>query len=1090
MNNKKCFICLLFGILTIFSIAFATEKYECEIPFNEYGSLTETDEKYHKVFSGGPSMSNENQVKQNILADSNHSYTAYIHDGSEQDKANKEGKTIASQCVSVYFDAPSDYYTVIAQEKENGYTNVHETTGGDDYYIADEGKLINVRWSVSHGTDLQMYIEQESPMAEKISKLSNDYEKKYNIEKNTASDKFSVENGKDSTIISCHSIPAKSSEIDFDENEVREYVKIFTISELPDVYYVLTYKESEILNYSGHIQLRDFVMEKGENAFNKTRQNLRNKNFGNSIMNLKYRIEWSEPYLFKENKNNNSTTNYVTQKEENFADVKKGEVKGENILTAIIVGVAATALAVGTALNEGSKDDGEANQKRYAMYIGKDFGDGINLKGEPVEVYARMVEIDKDGKETPRPDLTEKIVASTTGDVEFVSQSFINSKCVAKVKAKSEPKKYKGDVLFKFRSEAGEYINATEFRIVDKPELLLQDGDVFKENTSMGIISGDNETYKVKMFIRDAVTEPKKIEFSKEDNFDITYEKAEEQMTYYIIIKNKTPAIEKKLLNKIETDSITVRAIFDDNTETEGNIYLDIYPEGLSAVAEFEDDKLNVKSYEKEEYGGLDSKFYSYRIKLILTKKSSNEEERIIKLNNNIVKFEKLKPSDESTKNILAKYEYRISSSNISEGYIDFCPLSNLNELGNPYFITLPIVADYNGNTETLEIPIRLRGIHNEEMKNYEEEYKQLIRRINMFVPEQKKESMLKEVEERFGNHKTSAATLRAMSVSIVKAYNAYWTNQQEEDQAWADALDWAVWGLEWSKWFGDIAFSIVAATYAGPVGEAIITPCKEIFVNLMGEIGVDLYYGKPFDLSSLSLEDNIAAIGDNVFTNAVTSAPNPKAIAQGMAMYLCYALLKNYLANMAKTGESDLYGATIATFKDLTLVAMKSLGGELFKKWMKNQKVYDYVGKYMGDSAKRMFIKNVKEFAITKKGWDTTILANADNLSDELVRKITSEGLLEKFVSEIFGAGVAKVYDKAVDSEFSMSDSSDIIFTFNLWEAEGKDPIKCRVNVSKILESPLDNPMFGIAFDYMFGSLPFADAVKEISKDPAVVIS
>ena len=45
MNNKKCFICLLFGILTIFSIAFATEKYECEIPFNEYGSLTETDEK-------------------------------------------------------------------------------------------------------------------------------------------------------------------------------------------------------------------------------------------------------------------------------------------------------------------------------------------------------------------------------------------------------------------------------------------------------------------------------------------------------------------------------------------------------------------------------------------------------------------------------------------------------------------------------------------------------------------------------------------------------------------------------------------------------------------------------------------------------------------------------------------------------------------------------------------------------------------------------------------------------------------------------------------------------------------------------------
>ena len=67
---------------------------------------------------------------------------------------------------------------------------------------------------------------------------------------------------------------------------------------------------------------------------------------------------------------------------------------------------------------------------------------------------------------------------------------------------------------------------------------------------------------------------------------------------------------------------------------------------------------------------------------MILTKKSSNEEERIIKLNNNIVKFEKLKPSDESTKNILAKYEYRISSSNISEGYIDFCPLFNLTELG------------------------------------------------------------------------------------------------------------------------------------------------------------------------------------------------------------------------------------------------------------------------------------------------------------------------------------------------------------------------------------------------------------------------
>ena len=41
----------------------------------------------------------------------------------------------------------------------------------------------------------------------------------------------------------------------------------------------------------------------------------------------------------------------------------------------------------------------------------------------------------------------------------------------------------------------------------------------------------------------------------------------------------------------------------------------------------------------------------------------------------------------------------------------------------------------------------------------------------------------------------------------------------------------------------------------------------------------------------------------------------------------------------------------------------------------------------------------------------------NADVDVEELVRKITSEGLLEKFVSEIFGAGVAKVYDKAVDS-------------------------------------------------------------------------
>ena len=108
------------------------------------------------------------------------------------------------------------------------------------------------------------------------------------------------------------------------------------------------------------------------------------------------------------------------------------------------------------------------------------------------------------------------------------------------------------------------------------------------------------------------------------------------------------------------------------------------------------------------------------------------------------------------------------------------------------------------------------------------------------------------------------------MAKDVVRAYMKYWTEQNAKDKWNAAALDWTVWGLEWVKWIGDCAFSIVVSAYTGPL-EAIISPAKDVLVSAIGEVGVNIVWGTKFDPKNLEIYDAIKNAGDNFVSGGVS---------------------------------------------------------------------------------------------------------------------------------------------------------------------------------------------------------------------------
>jgi hypothetical protein len=765
------------------------------------------------------------------------------------------------------------------------------------------------------------------------------------------------------------------------------------------------------------------------------------------------------------------------------------------IPAAIIVGVGATLAAISG--KSGSSEDKDKKGSRFVMYIGKDFGNSIRRGAKAIPVRARMAEITEGGAEKDRPDVTSQIVVYS-GDLNIESTSFDGRYMEAYVSGDKDMTDDTGIIDFRFEGENGTFDNKIRFRIIDDASLsFIEETDhetmkLLGNETYIQAILGDGADYKVRFFIENANDDPIEISADESNDFSLSFDYTERQYTYQATLTNKTQApVEKSFFAEPMRCTESFVAKYDDGTELRGYIHVELYPEGLTVRAKTENGRVKVDSFEKEDAGDFDEKFQSAELDFTLAVKTADGVKFVDLIDETKLEFGDLKGEGEANEKTAEKYEFKVEG--VTDNKYYFKPNTVLYETKEQFYMSLPVSCEYEGTQYSAEIPLWLIGKPIPPMSNWDKEYNLFVRNVKKLAPVEKRQGLLDMLEELNKNRKIPATHLRAMNKQFIEDYMVYVTKLQEDSYSELNTYEWIVYGLEWVKFIGDCAFSVVMVAYTGPVGEAVLSPAKEIFVNALGECWMHIYHGEPFDIEKLEVAKNLKNAADNVVANSVTDSimANPLAWRKNLALiagYFVFACFNNYLEIMAETGESNLMGAIYKAFSDLTVNAIKGAASALFGKWIKSASFQKMAGTKIGTYL-RNAIKDSKVFQVD----DIFIGKDGVRLTGELV-ELTKKQYFEKFFSDLCGGkaeeimeGFEKILEKEVyrGDEFTTNTKGDILFTTH-FSAFDDETYSITLNLTKLFALATGN-LYTAFFRDIFGDVPTASDVKSFPEDPQI---
>ena len=813
------------------------------------------------------------------------------------------------------------------------------------------------------------------------------------------------------------------------------------------------------------------------------------------------------------------------------AEENSGEDSGADIPTAIVVGTvgvlgagaataagaaaagaAGSAAATGAAGSSVGTDSGEIGEderrkKRYKMYIQKDFGNAIRKGASPVTIRARIAEVSEDGTERDRDDLTAQINYVNGSGIEIHRGVYAGRYCEAVV---SIPKDYEGDtadITFTFTGEGGTFNNTVRFRAIGEPDILFADdnGAYSKSSCCLNAIFGDGFTYTRRFWLKDAVTLPSPDAFSVSgaSDFDFRFAATETPGVYEVNITNKTSDPGRNdpywdIFNKKDRRDITFSVIVEGEAEpTEGYVDVTLYPEGISVesrVLQTDNSQPNLKyvsvrSYEKEKgsYGGLDSKWQCSDIKFNLA--VMEDEGAVINPPDLEIEVQNLRGADENMDVIARKYKYSEDIMQNGDQYTYyFEPNTTLYEggygvQGFKMLMLLPVSISHNGQTYTAEVPLRLMGVPMDPMEEWNKEYEKLKERIRKFSFEEDKEYWLEKLDSLALEPPVSIEELRLVSKCLVRRYMTYWTCQRNADMRDVKFYDFMVSSLEWAKFFGDCAFSLLITVYAGPLADAIISPAKDFFVGAIGEIiAADKFTLDTFD--NFEFSKNLAAAGDNIIGNSI-SFTNYKTALATLGGYFVYASFKNYIVKWNEEGVSDIWGALVGGFSDMTVNVVKAGAGNLLGKWIEKsdifrQKIAPFITKYTKET-------QFPNFQAQYNRWQELYGDLALKGADEAATLALTE-ILNKYLTELVGVGAGKVsemIDDVVDVDGFITDEGRFYFSTTI--TLGEEKFKFKLDILKMLETfgTLMCPLGAYLIKTIFGDLPAAPAPINVPKDP-----
>ena len=887
-------------------------------------------------------------------------------------------------------------------------------------------------------------------------------------------------------------------EVDYDGNVKSRWSKykfMRPIPEIPDFYLVMT------INFTAGIG-KDGV------EYNESQFIAYENKWMEAYFTSDYIIEWSDDFRDYTKVNETTAVEGTTQ----WAEQTPGEDSGISVPGAIVIGVAGGAAglaALAAAIGGGSSNEegDKKNNKSYKMYVQKDFGDAIKRGGDPVPIRARMAEVES-GIEKDRNDLTANIKASGDG-IKVNSVSVAGRYLEAMINVPKDCQDDRASITFTYTGVGGSFANTVMFRVIDGPSIKFveetEEKGSFKtyENVwGMDMIPGDGFTYTSRFLIMDAMRPPKlqDITADKINDFDISFEETDRQYLYKIIVKNNTKkedSKEKDVFAKKKEKQFEFKVVLEDEKEPlKGNVTLRLYPEGITVSSDMEGKKKDIKyirvqAYEKEEYGDLDKKWQVSEIKFNLA--VVGKEKSIINPKESEYTFDKLKGSGgkgiraDKEQSLAEKYKYKETSGWFNDTFrYTIEPNATLSDPddGTFYLTLLPVKAEYDGIVYEAEIPIRLKGKDPDPMEEWNKEYEKLRQRIEKYSLPSNKDKWLERLESCALDPKVSVAELRLTSKWILREYMDYWTNQNKKDLSEATMYNVIVNVLEWTKFAGDCAFSILVNMYAGPVAEALISPAKDFITSAFGEVIAAVNHGETLTLDIMDrfeFSKNLAAAGDNLLSNNI-NLTNWKKAAATLSGYFVYCAVKNYIIKLREENVSDVWGAICEAFKDMTLGALKSKAGDLIGKWLKDskkfqEKILPYLQKYFQETQMTTLQHKLNDAL----GLEGELRKLAGYANDEAVTAKVKD-VVEKYIGNLVGAGFDKLRECYDTSKFSF-EGGHVICCFNLKLFDAYQ-FGIRLDLNEILMAA-SSPFFGWFYDLFFAGIPSAAAPIETPKDP-----
>ena len=239
------------------------------------------------------------------------------------------------------------------------------------------------------------------------------------------------------------------------------------------------------------------------------------------------------------------------------------------------------------------------------------------------------------------------------------------------------------------------------------------------------------------------------------------------------------------------------------------------------------------------------------------------------------------------------------------------------------------------------------------------------------------------------------------MSKKIVYDSIVYYTQESADFMETAQTMDDWITFLSVVKWFGDQAFSYLATVYTGAAGEAILTPTKELTVELIGELSADLFMGNGVNWEEIKVGVHISEMIENYTKSCFEDIKkaDPKKLARVIAGRCVFNLVRHYTFDLDENGKRSLYSAIISSFSDISLEFFSKKFGDLLKGKLNDPK--SSISKLLNSSAAKMLEDMMPEGKLAVPGVNT------------LTEDVAVGPILQKYVEGLFGFGASYVTEE-----------------------------------------------------------------------------